>query len=67
MNIMRKLRILGLILLMLGGVSIHNETQAQPGVNISFQTFYEELSPYGRWVRTPQYGSVWVPDAPRDF
>ncbi|MCE7069509.1 MULTISPECIES: DUF6600 domain-containing protein [Dyadobacter] len=67
MKIMRKLRIMGLILLLLGGVSISSKTQAQPGVNISFQTFYEELSPYGRWVRTPQYGSVWVPDAPSGF
>jgi hypothetical protein len=67
MKIMRKLRILGLILLTLGGVSQSTKVQAQPGVNISFQTFYEELSPYGRWVRTPLYGSVWVPDAPRGF
>lgn len=67
MNIMRKLRIMGLILLTLVGVSTSNKVQAQPGVNISFQTFYEELSPYGRWVRTPQYGSVWVPDAPQGF
>ncbi|MCF0053999.1 hypothetical protein LXM25_28255 [Dyadobacter sp. LJ53] len=67
MNTMRKLRILGLILLLLGGVSTRSKTQAQPGVNISFQTFYEELSPYGRWIRTPEYGSVWVPDAPSGF
>jgi hypothetical protein len=25
------------------------------------------LSPYGRWVRNPHYGSVWIPDVPRGF
>jgi hypothetical protein len=40
---------------------------AQPGQSISFRTFYEELSPYGGWITHPAYGSVWVPDAGRDF
>ncbi|HEX8531586.1 MAG TPA: DUF6600 domain-containing protein, partial [Cytophagales bacterium] len=40
---------------------------AQPGLSISFRTFYEELSPYGGWITHPAYGSVWVPDAGRDF
>ena len=28
---------------------------------ISYQTFYNELSPYGDWVFTPDYGYVWRP------
>lgn len=64
---MRTLRIFGLLILMLGGVSISNKTQAQPGFSITFQTFYDELAPYGRWTRNPQYGSVWIPDVPRGF
>ncbi|KQS33297.1 DUF6600 domain-containing protein [Dyadobacter sp. Leaf189] len=67
MSTTRILRILGLCIFMLGGVTVSNKTQAQPGVSISFQTFYEELSPYGRWVRNPQFGSIWVPDVPRGF
>ncbi|KAA0991327.1 DUF6600 domain-containing protein [Dyadobacter aurulentus] len=67
MNTMRIFRILGLFFILSGGVSVSNETQAQPGVSISFQTFYNELSPYGRWVRNPQFGSVWIPDVPRGF
>lgn len=42
-------------------------TQAQPGVSVSFQTFYDELSPYGTWVEDPDYGDVWVPDAEEGF
>ncbi len=35
------------------------KTQAQ--VSVSFQLFYDELSPYGHWVSYPQYGYVWIP------
>ncbi|MEO6870144.1 MAG: DUF6600 domain-containing protein [Ginsengibacter sp.] len=29
---------------------------------ISYQTFYDELSPYGNWINYPGYGYVWAPD-----
>jgi hypothetical protein len=34
---------------------------------VSYQTFYDDLSPYGEWVSDPQYGYVWVPDVESDF
>jgi hypothetical protein len=34
---------------------------------VSFQVFYDELSPYGSWVNYPNYGYVWLPDAGPDF
>jgi len=34
--------------------------------DISYQVFYDELSPYGQWMDNPAYGYVWVPDVP-DF
>jgi hypothetical protein len=30
-------------------------------VSVSFQTFYDELSPYGYWIDYPGYGYVWAP------
>src|SRR5437016_14622244 len=30
-------------------------------VSVSFQVFYDDLSPYGHWVTYPAYGYVWVP------
>jgi len=36
------------------------ETKSQTHAGISFNTFYNELSPYGRWVNNPQYGQVWI-------
>lgn len=35
--------------------------------DISYQTFYDELSPYGQWVNYPGHGFVWVPDVQDDF
>ncbi|MBO0938341.1 hypothetical protein J2I47_17450 [Fibrella sp. HMF5335] len=29
--------------------------------------FYANLSPYGQWVQTPEYGTVWIPNAGPDF
>ena len=29
--------------------------------SVSFQVFYDDLSPYGSWVQNPQYGYVWCP------
>jgi hypothetical protein len=34
---------------------------AQPQERPTLQRFQEALSPYGRWVDTPEYGRVWVP------
>ncbi len=34
---------------------------------VSFQVFYDQLSPYGEWVDYPDYGYVWIPDAGPDF
>jgi len=47
-------------------MAIPNKSHAQ-GEAISFQTFYDELSPYGTWIDDPNYGNVWVPDAGPNF
>ena len=49
--------------------SVKNSVSAQPGieVGISYQTFYDELSPHGRWMDYPEYGYVWLPALDSDF
>lgn len=49
--------------------SLRNTASAQPGAGtgISYQTFYDELDPYGQWMDYPDYGYVWIPDAGPDF
>jgi len=50
--------VLGLLLLMTG---FTQRAMAQDE-DISLQSFYDELSPYGTWIQDPQYGYVWRPD-----
>jgi hypothetical protein len=39
---------------------------AQPE-DVSYQSFYDQLSPYGQWIDDPEYGYIWLPDAGPDF
>ncbi|HYV91188.1 MAG TPA: DUF6600 domain-containing protein [Chitinophagales bacterium] len=36
-------------------------------VTVSFQLFYDQLSPYGQWVNYPNTGYVWIPNAGAGF
>lgn len=45
----------------------YKNTAAQPYGSVSFDLFYEELSPYGYWDRDPSYGDIWYPNVGRDF
>jgi hypothetical protein len=38
-----------------------------PDGTITYQTFYDELSPYGSWIDYPGYGHVWSPGIDGDF
>ena len=42
------------------------QTQAQPRA-VNFQIFYDELSPYGSWIQSPDYGYVWLPNVDAGF
>lgn len=46
---------------------LRNTASAQPAGDVSYQDFYDELSPYGRWIDYPEYGYVWCPDEGADF
>lgn len=52
------------------GVSANSgegQQQYMDDEGVSYQTFYDELSPYGDWVYDNQYGYVWRPDMGPDF
>src|SRR6516225_9803339 len=38
-----------------------------PAPEVSYQTFYDDLSPYGSWIDYPGYGYVWMPNAGPGF
>jgi hypothetical protein len=38
-----------------------------PPVTVTFQVFYDQLSPYGNWVDYPGYGYAWIPSVGGGF
>lgn len=48
-----------LLIVSMSTLSVPQKASAQVGV--SFQIFYDQLSPYGNWIQNPDYGYVWVP------
>ncbi|MDO1450909.1 hypothetical protein Q0590_31835 [Rhodocytophaga aerolata] len=67
MKTAKRTGILGILLLWMCILASYQQAKAQGGGSISFQTFYDELAPYGQWVVHPQYGSVWIPAVEQDF
>jgi len=64
---MRSLRIFALLIVLnMSAWIIPQEASAQQG-GVSFEIFYNELSPYGQWVDYPNYGYVWIPSTGVDF
>lgn len=43
------------------------EASAQAGERVTFQVFYDNLSPYGQWIQDTEYGYVWAPSVGSDF
>ncbi len=54
----------GLILIL--SLILPSQLKAQYDDDVSLETFYQELSPYGVWINDPQYGYVWRPDVDQD-
>lgn len=50
-----------LMLMMATTLSTEAHRYHRMHVTISMQTFYDELSPYGDWIYTSDYGYVWRP------
>jgi hypothetical protein len=57
---------LTLFILFSCSILIPATASAQQG-NVSFQVFYDQLSPYGQWSSTPDYGYIWIPDVGPEF
>lgn len=53
---------------MFTGVCLSTEkVSASSNYYSSYQVFYDELSPYGTWVYSPEYGYVWAPNVEAGF
>jgi hypothetical protein len=55
------------IAFMAGCFNSKAEAQGPVSASVSYQTFYDDLSPYGTWIDYPAYGHVWHPNINGDF
>ncbi|MCX6306407.1 MAG: hypothetical protein NT040_15700 [Bacteroidetes bacterium] len=62
-----KIKYIALFLVLIVSVNITPPKASAQGVSVGFQVFYDELSPYGTWVDSPDYGYVWIPDVAPGF
>jgi hypothetical protein len=63
----RILKIMAVAFFIVAGSSLQNNVSAQSRDDVSYQTFYDQLSPYGDWIDYPEYGYVWQPRMGDDF
>lgn len=57
---------LSLLLAILSLTILTYEGRSQD-TTVSYQSFYDDLSPYGQWINDSAYGYVWVPNVDDDF
>ncbi|WP_139352715.1 DUF6600 domain-containing protein [Algoriphagus sp. A40] len=58
---------LALGVFLLSGMIAPQEAEAKNYRGVSFQFFYDELAPYGDWVKDARYGYIWLPAVRGDF
>jgi hypothetical protein len=61
------IRILALVVVLIAGALLTPPRAFAQETTVSFQLFYDQLSPYGSWVDYQNYGYVWIPDVDRGF
>jgi len=62
-----KIKITGIVLVFILLMAIFPKQASAQEPYVSYQVFYDQLSPYGQWVDFPSYGYVWLPNAGPDF
>ncbi len=69
LSMKRILKFTAVVFAILLGSVLQNKASAQysPDDDVSYQNFYDELSPYGNWIEYPGYGYVWQPEMGDDF
>lgn len=64
---MKKLVYLTMIIAAIVTVSFNQKISAQNSAEITYQDFYDSLSPYGTWIDYAGYGHVWRPNVEDSF
>lgn len=49
------------------GILFTQPSKAEDWNGVSFQVFYDELQPYGDWIKDARHGYIWLPAVQGDF
>src|ERR1700722_12779663 len=60
-------RLSALMLFSILFITIPGQKAKAQDADVSYQTFYDQLAPYGQWIDDPQYGNVFVPNVDPGF
>ncbi len=67
-NVLRSgLALMVIAILFSGCAGTNSITESTDSGTVTYQTFYDNLSPYGTWIDYPNYGNVWDPNTESDF
>src|SRR6266542_1223659 len=64
---MKKIIFIGMITVLVASLNScasyeHLSSTTQPADSVTYQQFYDALTPYGHWIDYPGFGYVWSPD-----
>jgi hypothetical protein len=62
-----RFKILLALLVIFGSATLIPASVSGQQSNVSLQIFYDQLSPFGQWSSTPDYGYIWIPDVGPEF
>lgn len=63
----RWLGLIALGMMLLSDMIAPQIAEAKNKRGVSFQVFYDELAPYGDWVRDTRHGYIWLPAVDQNF
>jgi Family of unknown function (DUF6600) len=61
------IKVVALLIVWSSGIWITAQVASAQHGQVSFQLFYDALSPYGIWVDYPNHGYVWIPNGDPGF
>lgn len=50
-----------------GETANYNYSDSYDNSEVTYQTFYNQLQPYGNWINNAEYGNIWQPYASKGF
>jgi hypothetical protein len=64
---MKTIKKIAMLIILLTAITCLVPQKASSQISVSFQLFYDDLSPHGYWINDSNYGYVWAPNVQEEF